>query len=128
MQNIAKTMVIAVMHRLREIPNESLLMLILWEAPRWDWLAAVIMREMRSCRKVHLRKPELSYDRDMAVPGVHSFLHRAAPLDEARERARQRLIVALDAPDAASAQAIVDRLEGRCAWFKVGLELFLTSR
>jgi orotidine-5'-phosphate decarboxylase len=33
--------------------------------------------------------------------------------------------VALDAPDATSAQAIVDRLEGRCAWFKVGLELFV---
>ena len=63
----------------------------------------------------------------MAVPGVHSYLHHAAPQDEARERARQRLIVALDAPDAASAQAMVDRLEGRCAWFKVGLELFVAT-
>ena len=63
----------------------------------------------------------------MPVPGVHSYLHRAAPQDEARERARQRLIVALDAADVASAQAIVDRLEGRCAWFKVGLELFVAA-
>jgi orotidine-5'-phosphate decarboxylase len=63
----------------------------------------------------------------MTVPGVHSFLHRATPQQEARERARQRLIVALDAPDAASAQAMVERLEGRCAWFKVGLELFVAA-
>ena len=63
----------------------------------------------------------------MQVPGVHSYLHRTTPQDEARERARQRLIVALDAPDAASAMAMVDRLEGRCAWFKVGLELFVAA-
>jgi orotidine-5'-phosphate decarboxylase len=63
----------------------------------------------------------------MTIPGVHSFLHRATPEEEARERARQRLIVALDAPDAASAMAMVDRLEGRCAWFKVGLELFVAA-
>jgi len=38
--------------------------------------------------------------------------------------ARSRLIVALDVPDAASAAALVSRLEGCVHWFKVGLELF----
>jgi orotidine-5'-phosphate decarboxylase len=41
--------------------------------------------------------------------------------------ARKRLIVALDVPDAASAAALVDRLEGTCQWFKVGLELFVAA-
>jgi orotidine-5'-phosphate decarboxylase len=40
---------------------------------------------------------------------------------------RDRLIVALDFPSAASALDLVDRLEGRCLWFKVGLELFLAT-
>jgi orotidine-5'-phosphate decarboxylase len=43
------------------------------------------------------------------------------------ESARRRLIVALDVPDAASASHLVSRLEGTCAWFKVGLELFVAS-
>ncbi len=38
--------------------------------------------------------------------------------------ARNRLIVALDAPNAAAAEEIVTRIEGSCQWFKVGLELF----
>jgi orotidine-5'-phosphate decarboxylase len=41
--------------------------------------------------------------------------------------ARKRLIVALDVPDAASAEALVDRLEDTCQWFKVGLELFVAA-
>jgi len=41
--------------------------------------------------------------------------------------ARKRLIVALDVPDAASAAALVDRLEDTCRWFKVGLELFVAA-
>jgi orotidine-5'-phosphate decarboxylase len=45
------------------------------------------------------------------------------PLDEARKR----LIVALDVPDAASAGALVGRLEDTCQWFKVGLELFMAG-
>ena len=48
---------------------------------------------------------------------------RADPL----ELARKRLIVALDVPDAASATALVARLDGRCKWFKVGLELFVSA-
>ncbi len=43
------------------------------------------------------------------------------------EAARERLIVALDVPDAASAVALLDRLEGTCRWFKVGLELFVAA-
>ncbi len=48
---------------------------------------------------------------------------RLDPLVEARDR----LIVALDLPDAASATALVARLDGRCKWFKVGLELFVAA-
>ena len=40
---------------------------------------------------------------------------------------RERLIVALDYPDAASALAFVDQLEGSVHWFKVGLELYLSA-
>jgi orotidine-5'-phosphate decarboxylase len=41
--------------------------------------------------------------------------------------ARERLIVALDFPAADQALALVDRLEGACQWFKVGLELYLAA-
>src|SRR5215472_9236604 len=41
--------------------------------------------------------------------------------------ARQRLIVALDVPDARSAMRLVAELEGTCNWFKVGLELFVAE-
>jgi orotidine-5'-phosphate decarboxylase len=44
-----------------------------------------------------------------------------------RDGARERLIVALDAPTASAALDLVDRLEGRCHWFKVGLELFVAT-
>ena len=40
---------------------------------------------------------------------------------------RNRLIVALDFPSAAAALALVDRLEGRCGWFKVGLQLYCAA-
>ena len=43
------------------------------------------------------------------------------------EDARNRLIVALDVPGATEALALVDRLEGTCKWFKVGLELFIAA-
>jgi orotidine-5'-phosphate decarboxylase len=62
----------------------------------------------------------------MATPaqlGNSTSSQRISPSDP-HARARQRLIVALDAPSAASALALVDKLEGRCEWFKVGLELF----
>ena len=44
----------------------------------------------------------------------------ADPLSEARKR----LIVALDVPDVDAAAGLVNRLEGTCEWFKVGMELF----
>ena len=40
---------------------------------------------------------------------------------------RDRLIVALDFPAPAEAFALVERLEGRARWFKVGLELFIAA-
>jgi len=43
------------------------------------------------------------------------------------ELARQRLIVALDVPDADAAARLVDSLQGTCTWFKVGLELFVAA-
>jgi len=43
------------------------------------------------------------------------------------ELARQRLIVALDVPDSTSAMRLVAELEGTCSWFKVGLELFIST-
>lgn len=41
--------------------------------------------------------------------------------------ARERVIVALDLPDAAAAMAMVERLSGLIQWFKVGLELYLSE-
>ena len=41
--------------------------------------------------------------------------------------ARERLIVALDFPTANDALRMVDRLDGACQWFKVGLELYLAA-
>ncbi len=40
---------------------------------------------------------------------------------------RERLIVALDFATAEQALQLVERLNGQCRWFKVGLELFLTE-
>lgn len=44
---------------------------------------------------------------------------RARPLD--------RLIVALDFPTASAALQLVDRLQGSCRWFKVGMELYYVA-
>jgi orotidine-5'-phosphate decarboxylase len=49
------------------------------------------------------------------------------PVVDYVEEARRRLIVALDAPDAASAAEMVCQLEKSCHWFKVGLELFVAG-
>jgi orotidine-5'-phosphate decarboxylase len=40
---------------------------------------------------------------------------------------RERLIVALDFPSAEKAMELVERLEGRCRWFKVGMELYCAA-
>jgi orotidine-5'-phosphate decarboxylase len=41
--------------------------------------------------------------------------------------ARERIIVALDVPDRAALQALLDRLEGQPVFYKVGLELFVAE-
>ena len=43
------------------------------------------------------------------------------------EEARQRLIVALDFPNAEAAFELVEKLDSKCVWFKVGLELFVAG-
>jgi orotidine-5'-phosphate decarboxylase len=43
------------------------------------------------------------------------------------QKPTERLIVALDFPDGASALSLVDRLEGSTSWFKVGLELYIAE-
>ena len=43
------------------------------------------------------------------------------------QAAKDRLIVALDFPDATAALRCVDQFAGSVSWFKVGLELFLAS-
>jgi orotidine-5'-phosphate decarboxylase len=50
----------------------------------------------------------------------------AAPVTAPND-ARDRLIVALDFQTADRALSLVDRLDGRCRWFKVGLELYLSA-
>jgi orotidine-5'-phosphate decarboxylase len=49
---------------------------------------------------------------------------RQAALDP-EDDARERLIVALDVPSTSAAIGLIDQLESRCRWFKVGLELFV---
>lgn len=65
----------------------------------------------------------------MPIPQIEQSSPGPANLaqDDLLAQARNRLIVALDVPDAPSAEALVDRLEGTCQWFKVGLELFVAS-
>lgn len=65
----------------------------------------------------------MPYDSDMANPATPS----PSSLSDPREIARQRLIVALDVPDAAAASVLLDRLDDTCTWFKVGLELFVAA-
>lgn len=56
-----------------------------------------------------------------------SSVPRSPAESDPLQRARKRLIVALDVPDAKAASALVTRLEGTCHWFKVGLELFVAA-
>jgi orotidine-5'-phosphate decarboxylase len=69
------------------------------------------------------------YDQSMPVSESPSPAPATAPSHpiDPLESARQRLIVALDVPDAGSAAHMVSRLEGTCTWFKVGLELFVAA-
>jgi orotidine-5'-phosphate decarboxylase len=59
---------------------------------------------------------------EIAAPQTLDRAVSGTPLD-----ARDRLAVALDFSSATAALALVDRLEGRCRWFKVGMELFYAS-
>ncbi len=53
--------------------------------------------------------------------------HVPGKMPEKIDVARKRLIVALDVPNAAAATEMMNRLEGVCQWFKVGLELFTAA-
>jgi len=50
-----------------------------------------------------------------------------APPPSPAQISAQRLIVALDFPDAVAALACADQLAGSVSWFKVGLELYLAA-
>src|ERR1700759_2424399 len=50
-----------------------------------------------------------------------------APPASPAQTSAQRLIVALDFPDAAAALKCADQLAGSVSWFKVGLELYLAA-
>ncbi|HWE86049.1 MAG TPA: orotidine-5'-phosphate decarboxylase [Terracidiphilus sp.] len=63
----------------------------------------------------------------MASPHIAGPAAASQRNADPRELARQRLIVALDVPDAASASVLVERLDDTCTWFKVGLELFIAA-
>ena len=65
----------------------------------------------------------------MPIPeGQNPTFASARPrVPEKIDDARKRLIVALDVPNAAAATELVNRLEGTCQWFKVGLELFTAA-
>jgi orotidine-5'-phosphate decarboxylase len=68
--------------------------------------------------------PTSATHRPTAGPGPAT---RPQPAADPRETARQRLIVALDVPDAGAASVLLDRLDDTCSWFKVGLELFVAA-
>lgn len=51
----------------------------------------------------------------------------AQPTARSQPDHADRLIVALDFPSADLALALVDRLEGACRWFKVGMELYYAA-
>src|ERR1039458_10056404 len=63
----------------------------------------------------------------MPIPERLNPTFATARQPELLEEARKRLIVALDVPDAAAAATLVNKLEGQCSWFKVGLELFISA-
>lgn len=72
---------------------------------------------------------EIAYSSSMPSfqTGRPSGDRRLSTRVDPREDARQRLIVALDVENAAAASVLVNRLEDTCAWFKVGLELFVAG-
>jgi len=65
----------------------------------------------------------------MPIPERQNLAFAAAPspVPDKIGEARKRLIVALDVANASAATELVNRLEGACQWFKVGLELFTAA-
>ena len=64
------------------------------------------------------------------VAGAHKHAHSAgakAVAGSERVNPRERLIVALDFPSADKAMDLVERLDGCCRWFKVGMELYYAA-
>ena len=94
---------------------------------RLDRLAALAAGD-RPGNRLHNRT-EIAYDSSMPSPPPQPLVSNPglSSADDSRMKARQRLIVALDVPDAAAASVLVDRLDDTCAWFKVGLELFVAA-
>lgn len=72
---------------------------------------------------------QLLYDGGMSIPERFkpSFTPVHAPELDRIGRARKRLIVAVDVPDAKAAAELVHRLERTCQWFKIGMELFTAA-
>jgi orotidine-5'-phosphate decarboxylase len=60
-------------------------------------------------------------------PTFASAQTQILPVADTLEASRERLIVALDVPDAPAAAALVNQLGGICTWFKVGMELFTAT-
>jgi orotidine-5'-phosphate decarboxylase len=63
---------------------------------------------------------------DLQSPAPAPYASSTGPIPDAGD-ARDSLIVALDFPTSQQALALVDRLEGSCRWYKVGLELFIAA-
>jgi len=81
-----------------------------------------------SLSKTTTGHPKSLYDGIMAITEVQNrAIPRPANESSLLEQARQRLIVALDVPDTASAVSLLDGLDNACHWFKVGLELFIAA-
>jgi orotidine-5'-phosphate decarboxylase len=58
---------------------------------------------------------------------IENLLPNRSSNDALSIPSRDRLIVALDFPNSGAALSLVDRLDGVCRWFKVGLELYLAE-
>lgn len=70
----------------------------------------------------------MRYDFIMPIPErLLPTYSNSIPADPRIDMARKQLIVALDVRDAAAALSLVDRLDGVCQWYKVGLELFVSA-
>lgn len=92
------------------------------------WSHSFLLRISRSLFRsanVHCPDPVLGgYSPTIGIPAMSAY---KIPPTQRLLTSRDRLIVALDFPSAPAALDLVDRLEGRVQWFKVGLELFLAS-